>query len=227
MERARAYFNKAKVDLKSAKILYKKKIFDNSIFFLQQSVEKAIKGYYILYSGASKRKLKEIRHKDPLLFLELFRNFSTKYLKAIKFLKPDWTPSFIDTLDKLMTYKAKFARMNKERIIKLVKILHQITKPTSDIGKGILSIYTRPDVIQSIKPAVNEERLLDDIYARYSLLVLAYLTFPHAISTRYCDELIDPTEYMKGLGIVDAAPDLFKELEKSIKIVERELTAAN
>ena len=233
---SRSFFTKAKVDLKGAKILYKKKIFDNSIFLLQQSVEKAAKGYFMLHSRASKSKLKEIGHKEPLLFIELFRN-SLKYSDVIKFYKPDWSPDFIEGFNKLMADKAKLARMNKEIIIKLIKIPNQFFDPKSEAGKEILSIWDKGKLAQTIKSIVDEKgvikdeivlkNVLESVYALYSLLILAYVTFFHAVSTRYPGELINPAEYKKGLGIVDAAPRIFKELDKTIKIIERQLGKAN
>lgn len=230
VERARSYLTKAKVDLESAEILYKNKIFDNSIFLFQQSVEKATKGFYIFYTGASEKKLREeIGHESPLAFLKLFKDL-TRYSNLIKFWDPSWSPDVISRFDEWIKRKAKFARMDKKMIMKFVIIPKQILEPKSEVSKKILSILGGP-LGQTIRSMFGEEVIMElknvseEVYVRYSLLSLAYITFPHAISTRYPGGLTNPAEYEKGLGIVDAAPEMFKELKKLLSIIERELVA--
>jgi len=217
VERARSYFTKAKVDLKSAEILYNYKIFDNSIFLFQQSVEKAAKCHYILWTGAPEQKLKtEIGHKSPLAFLKLLEDFLKTYPNKIKLLDPDLNLSFIDNFElKKQVSKIdrmKIAKMDKNAIMEFVKSPKQVMiEHRSILDK------------KGIKMGDLLENILEFEYARNSLFVLSHITFHHAISTRYPGELVDLAEFKKGLGIVDAAPELFKELKRVLPIVGRGL----
>ncbi len=57
-------------DLESSKILYKSEIYEMSLYHLQQTVEKIIKAYGMIYFGVKKDQIEnEIRHTSPLAFL--------------------------------------------------------------------------------------------------------------------------------------------------------------
>ena len=215
VERARVYIVKAKTDLKSAEILYKNEIFDNSIFMFQQSVEKATKCHYILWTGASEHKLKEISHKSPLALLKILENFFKTYSNEIKLLFPDSNHSLIDNFE-LKTQvseidRMRIAKMDKKSIMKLVK------SPKNFMLKKISNFDKKESMGDLIKYGLEFD------YARNSLFILAHITFPHAMSTRYPGEVVNLVEYKKGLGIVDAAPELFNELKRVLPIVERGL----
>ena len=61
-EEVKRWWNKAKDDLEKAEILFRNKKYDGSIFFCQQSVEKALKALYL----KEKNKIKRIHDLNEL-----------------------------------------------------------------------------------------------------------------------------------------------------------------
>jgi hypothetical protein len=73
------YFETAMTDLKAAEVLFNKSLFPQSIYFIQQSIEKGVKGMAISYSLLdSKRIKKEISHKASLVFKASFKRHSLR-----------------------------------------------------------------------------------------------------------------------------------------------------
>lgn len=225
----RELFSKSKRDLKSARLNYADadEIFDNSIGALQQAVEKTAKGIYVLNTGASEKDLKNVGHKSPNAFMEVFKRSSAKYGQLVRILNPDWDEtSIILQIEKLVGEPEKIVKMKEAVIDKLLSLPRQIISKDSELNKVIRDAFNRLDVVQALKKGKsdvtenNTNKLIESIYAFYSIYVMSVITFPHSESTRYRAELMAPDDYKKGLGIVDAAPKLFDELDNCISVME-------
>jgi|GEM_PF-4223159 len=223
-------YRKSRRDLESSRLLYEAGHFDNSIQLLQQSVEKAAKGIYALHTGASLKDLKDISHRSPDAFMELFKSLMAKYSQYVKVLVPTWDGStLVSQIENLVSKEEDFVRMTEAHIDKFLSIPRQLISGGTEENKLIRSAFGRPDIAGILAQTgveLNEDaisRMTEPIYALYSIFVMSLITFPHSQSTRYRISSVCPDDYKKGLGIVDAAPKLLDEMSKCTSILEFQL----
>ncbi len=231
-KRVMELYSKSERDLRSARLEYANGIFDNSIFMLQQSVEKTAKGIYVLNTGASEKDLKNVNHRSLEAFLGVFKNSAAKYAQFVQIIQPSWNQiTLISQIEKLAGGRKKIKKMKEAVIDKLLNIPRQIISKDSEENKFIRGALNRPDIGLVLKQAGAEltedsiDSMIKPMYAFYSVFVMSLITFPHADSTRYRVGLIGPDDYKKGLGIVDAAPKLFDELANCISILKSQLNS--
>ena len=72
LQQAQEFYEQAKNDLHSSKLLYDGEEFGNSVYFFQQCVEKACKAYG-LRTGLIKN-VRKISHESSLIFIEICKN---------------------------------------------------------------------------------------------------------------------------------------------------------
>ena len=115
LQQAQSFYQQAKKDLRSSKVLYADKEFGNSVYFFQQCIEKASKAYG-LRTGLLKN-ARKISHASPLVFIEMCKNVmiennvieifehytgkqeSVKILNAEKLIKSDADSAIFDALN--------------------------------------------------------------------------------------------------------------------------------
>jgi len=75
----------AKQDLKASKCLLSKKLYPQSIFYLEQSIEKAVKSLGIWSGNVTEEEIKDrIRHKTPKVFTFILKRGIEKVKKTLK-----------------------------------------------------------------------------------------------------------------------------------------------
>ena len=101
------YLTYAQQDLESYKVLFKDKIFANSIFHLQQAVEKTIKAYCLILLPLNTYDLRILSHKTPLFIIRLFQKKGMDYWSnLVKKYNPELKKS-IEDLEALFVNKPK------------------------------------------------------------------------------------------------------------------------
>jgi len=184
----------AKQDLDASVILYEKEDFRNSIYLLQQSVEKACKYYGLSYGLISQKDLhKDVSHVSPKIFkifinqssVDLVKNLGGKEIKVDEFEK---------------------ALKNKKEMI--------------NISEKFIEICFNMSF--QLETNFNKIKLLDKKIINFSILnvnlySLSMITYAH-INCRYPDETI---VYNKETPIVKKYNDIVKVLKKVIGELEK------
>jgi len=161
----------AEQDLASSKILYKKKKYPQSIFLLQQSVEKTAKAYGLFEGSLSIKQLeKDISHKTPIIY----RKFADRELrKGLKLKKNIETHEDLQKLSFLQEIDLKNYCDNQKLMIKEIndslnkkEILTDNEKNLVDGLKGIkfiLSDLKQPKDKEIKIPKEEIEKQLDKV----------------------------------------------------------------
>ena len=126
-------FEIAEKDLQSSRILYANELYAQSIYFLQQSVEKLVKGYAILFERLTPKEIKyDIKHITPKAFVLVFLRWWKKFRQFISYMeKYDENYKFIKLVNKLEE------RFPSNNYISDKKLLKEITKNLRDVAPDI------------------------------------------------------------------------------------------
>ena len=217
IEHSLQFLKEAKTDLESSKILYDQRYYSRAVYFLQQSVEKACKSYYILNTQKNYKDIaREINHYSPKVFIELLENefsFIFSLNKIYKNLPGNTKPlrEIVESPKK----RNELGTLPKEEIQKLLKILDEI--------KNNLELYKEYFYIVLSGSYSLKDKEKNSIISIISLFILANITFPHNFSTRYPDGDIKPSDYKKGMGIVDCFEEIYKKTKESIDALEEHI----
>ncbi len=170
----------AERDINASKLLQQKGDYANSVYHLQQAVEKANKsfaevhypGYQITYKA-----LLNISHKSPYASIEPLEN---NYLPECRSIDPDAEKKIA---------AAKSDMLDKKKCLMNAKM-------TSIEINNILEIYEK----NKTNPFVSQ---CDISMVQLRLYLLSIITYAHESFTRYPTNSFSPKEYTPGLGIVD------------------------
>jgi len=77
----------AKKDLEASRLLFDKKLYPQAVFFLQQSIEKAIKSYGILNNVISEGETRDIGHRAWKVYRKIFSKLKEDMRKAKEFIE--------------------------------------------------------------------------------------------------------------------------------------------
>ena len=80
--KAKSFIEFAEQDFTSAKILYKSGVYSTAIYHLQQTVEKFVKAYMLMFFEFNRKEIYYIGHDTPKAFLKLLDKFK-KILEPI------------------------------------------------------------------------------------------------------------------------------------------------
>lgn len=238
---AREYLEIAKTDLKSSRLLYEYKIYNNAIFELQQAVEKVTK-CFCLNIKVNKNylfSLDDLKGKEGHNSLEFLIKIIDKYIIALEKLTSIDVNLKSTLLSLLKERRDAMKYINgketREEIIRELKGVNNFSDISLSQFKGALTIFgpKKSDEeiekeFQLLNVKVNNNELLNQLNKFILPLVfLGAITFKHECSTRYPFDFIDnqgninynikPEEYKPGLGIIDAFQDV-EELLKSVII---------
>lgn len=200
----------SKEDLKASKVLFKHKLYPQSIFFLQQSTEKLVKFIGLNNEVIGMHNLKKkISHKTSLIFKEAISKF-----------RPDLNKSDIDPMFQEVEYT-----INNEIYS------HDVDK----YGIKIALIEEIKDLIQDfwikhpkIKEMTKEVKFINDKMPGYlSSLIILYIInalFERQVSAvRYPDyKMVNPTKkFNKNNPIVKELKFFHKNMDRCLRIVEK------
>lgn len=249
---AKEYLELAKIDLKSAKLLYDSKIYSIAIFELQQAVEKVTKSFVLVMKSNKEPffKIEELRNHDSVNFLIKVIERYIKLIDEEYNKKDDFADSIKNGIKNILNeQKEKIKGINgkedKEEINKQLSLLNQVKdfdivniskENMATILKNSYNINLPQNEIDKryneLKNNVNNNdflRLLNKIFLPLSLL--GAITLRHEQSTRYPFEIENkkpitkmvPKEYRIGLGVVDTFSDMEKLLKSVIIKLEEEI----
>lgn len=130
---SRNYLEIAEDDLKAAEVLYANKIYPESVFYLQQSVEKMSKAFGILYDLVPKKKLRNIQHFTPIVFIKILkRKWMFNFIALIRDTYPEYKNMLqtsqeeltkIEQLIRESENRQKMAKMSKEEITAMLAFI--------------------------------------------------------------------------------------------------------
>lgn len=219
------FLKNAEDDLEVSKCLYEKEKFSLSIYHLQQSVEKTVKAGGLIFNLIPPEQLKKIGHKTPLTFLKMLEKpWVIKFVKIAKENYPDLKTNTTEAEETIHNKHLEIAKWKKDSILNFINLPKKLKEQVE------LESAKNPSISQLIK-IFNQfsnrdfREVVEFASSFVTLYLLSAITFPHEEFTRYptiCpDKGIKPSDYQKGLGIVDSAPEIFAELENSILSLRR------
>jgi HEPN domain-containing protein len=238
-EYAKKWLEIAKKDKEASIVLYKNECYPQSVFFLQQTVEKRTKGFLILFlslfSSENIKDLgKEIGHTPHRFLIEKMKEEPIKSIIEA-FYEIDRI-NFIKKFKNLEIEKeiAKLDAKNIEKILDIIKSLRnksmleknhieKIAECTIKIFKEI-SEKIGKEKLENLKKVITKY-LPDLVYIGILYFTLSSLVCVHEVPTRYPDTDIDlePSKYTEDLGIVKAINKIYNEIlekDNDIKILE-------
>lgn len=213
------FIHEAKRDIKSCRLLYSKKAYAHAVYHLQQSVEKAVKGYVLIEGFYHANEIKEITtHESPLVIIKALTEKTGMKYDAVK-------RNDKETLSKIRD--AELIMSNEEKRVDMAKIGTPAILAALNEIEGFHRLAE--GIVKEINPKLKAEglRSLSDLDIRKfsvptDLLVLALLTFPHWLYSRYPDGRIIPADYTPHLGVVRECKEISLILEKGIDVLMRE-----
>jgi len=221
----------ARADLREFRRKYDSKDYPRSIFWLQQSAEKATKGLFVLLGLIHPDDLqRKIGHLTPLAFLQI--------IESDEF---GWIPDFVEWLEGLAVTKGinlsfdvrevrQIIRQNRREIAKLtptqVDSLIQFAQsfrtqllPLINIRWKLYRLSATAEHKELIAKG-NTKGLGKAVVATLRLYIIALVTFPHWDTTRYPSEGFSPIIYTPELGVVAKATTLASMLVASLRELE-------
>lgn len=230
LDYAEKYLSAGKPDIRAAKILFEAEEFALSVYHIQQAAEKAMKGY-CLGLGALTIDQVRVSHRTPQFILSTIEEWPGSEMATI----------FSGIANKDYKRSAKEARklVNSDRVGQ-----QQLAKLPLRSDKRELTIEVLLklcDQLMMINPFLeHKEDEVKKVLAKclpeyadsimtYSLMkygqaagqcyILGAVTFVHENCTRYPGSYLEPQDYTKQLGIVEAAPELIEKIARAFDLV--------
>ena len=226
-------------DIEASRILHKKKLYPQAVFYFQQSVEKSTKSFGLIEKMIDEKGLwNKIKHKP----LKIFTRLSKKYDKRPKMKK------IIKELEALQKDDKAYADISQKELKSLITSLENILrdietfKPESELSeeqlktirtgfiKASQDIKTKhPEEYEQVfGPKLEVESMMRALFkgflmrqhANMSSAFLAYITGPHSVLSRYPKENFSPEEfYNRENPLVKSLPKLIKIQDREIKVI--------
>ena len=183
MKPSKIYFEIAKKDLEAAKCLYEKGLYPQTVFYLQQSVEKAAKSFALMMNKISESQAKEFKHNTLKIHEKLLNeqmetlerlNETSRVIPRLKetsLLKDIDFNGVCGVLDRsqnsISTIQAERRFLSKQEIMQLIGDLNTLEKDvaiafdsgpdqefTDKLRQGLLELL---DVLHEYSPQKVEE----------------------------------------------------------------------
>lgn len=204
-------------DLLAAGFLFKPGFYPQSIYHLQQAAEKAWKSFDVYTGYLDEGQMREAGHDrlkaDPFIrrkMIEVAKNLESVFPGAREIA----TTPLSDVLPPLTT----IANGSRDSILLFVLIIDE---------KELLAPFERVTITPSSPHSMNSKTGVsprDEVLALLHINNIAIVTTPHAWTTRYPTHrkgVLQPKDYTRELGIVQAAPELIVTLKNAIGIIDR------
>lgn len=210
-------------DLKGARILYEQKEFRNSYYLFQQATEKANKAFTLKFELANEKDILTMGHD----IFKFNRRFAEKEIQKIENLFRESKVHSSEITKKYENLKKGLSELdslrNKDLVNLSIKELDSLYKGAVSIQKPF--VERNPEMGKSLQAfGFGGEILigllqlwLDKAFIKLSISVCGILTMQHNTSTRYPDNLKDPTIiYTLKLPIIKKQPLFMNLLEEVI-----------
>ena len=215
------FLHEASRDLRSCRVLHSKKIYPHAVYHLQQAVEKATKGYVLGFGWLNKQELAKT-HDSPRLFMKALlekpgikswaKHSGSERIKTII----DNAYLAVDDSER----RKEVALTSYEDITVNLAEIHKFTVIGEQLSQSLIEKLSS---IRGVK-AQSSPPLYQAMSAMVTLFGLAAISFPHEAYTRYPDGGITPSQYTTNLGVVHAALEMAKLLEREIQRLIRLLS---
>jgi len=223
----------SKIDLKSSRILYDQELYPQSIFYLEQSVEKITKAYAIILLGLDPKVAKDrITHKSPKtmlkkvdIFQEIHDEFKKNYHELNEIIsdknKEEICKMNLDDIESLLDALEEMRKeLNIEIILDQIRESHLI----DDLIKIMMPIEISKENVEKVKnkmfKEMEKETSLEEMGRMIpTLLYLSLLTFPHAEFSRY-PSLPDDETSLSPVDYKEKEVDIIIFFDKICNITE-------
>ncbi len=253
IEVVKEWVNYAKEDLESSVVLYKEKNFRNSLFMLEQAVEKTVKAVDIYAFGIKQKEMRNINHYTPEGCIKAVEKI-VEFGESIESEMPELSPHIqilkkhlIELEKSLSSFYRKNKRggyskneknlksilfMNSDEIRNILAVSNKITEDGRN--KGYLEWKHNAEMVKKVLedmgidgnniPQASREFFIKSYEIYFIPMRLTYLslfTFPYAF-LRYPDDDLKISQNTEN-GIIQAFPELVKELEDIFSVLEKTL----
>lgn len=223
---ALSFLNDAKDALKLSRLLYTSGMLADSIFNLQQSVEKACKSLGLAIGTLETTDMRSIGHKSPKVFLKLLKEPITReVLPLLKRFGLKEEKENIQKLEEILSSNSlEFALLSYEQLKVLLSIVDKMEEeviPQYKIelnkAKEILLKYLR-----KYEHEIVAHDMSDFLTALTSLWVTGTITYAHEQTSRYSDTpIIKREDYTLDMPIVRITPEIHIMLNDTLTSLER------
>ncbi|MGV9206325.1 MAG: HEPN domain-containing protein [Promethearchaeia archaeon] len=223
----------SKIDLKSSRTLYDQELYPQSVFYLEQSVEKITKAYSIAVLGLDPKDAKKrISHKSPKTML--------KKVDVFKEIHDEFKKNYHE-LNEIISdkNKEKICKMNRDNIETLLVALEETEKQLeidivfdqireSKLIDGLIEIIFSIDICESEVEKIKNKTFkilekktsLEEMGKMIpTLLYLSLLTFSHAEFSRY-PPLPEDKASLSPIDYDEEEVDLIIFIDKICNIIE-------
>ena len=209
---ARQFLKDAKDAQKLSIITYKKGMLADSVFSLQQSVEKASKSLGLALGTLEIETLRNVGHVSPRAFIELLKEpMATQLLPYLKKFGAKQDRENIKKAEKLLvTNVSDFVSFNTEQLHLLLslvaKIRENVVPQYQKEQNKIVTIFNKyfPEIVGN-----SFYDMSDFMVALTSFWVVGIITFAHEQSSRYSDtQNIKRGDYTANLPLIKFVPQM-------------------
>jgi len=221
------FLQDAKTDFKASKSLYSDANFGPSVFYLQQSAEKACKSFGLVTGTLELNDArKKIKHRSPLVFINMLREPIIDEMVPIfrKFgLKEE--RKNIASLEKLVSSNSsELTLLEDEQLKKLLSIVDKVREEVVPLCLPELNRIRKTFVkyLPEYENEIMNFKWGDYIILTTTLYIVGVISFSHEQSSRYSDtQPIKAKNYTRDIPIVKALPKMQNGMENALESLEQ------
>lgn len=225
------YVWSAKEDTRAAELLDKNGHASLSVYHLQQAAEKGMKAFCLAGGIATGESLKRThRTPQPLLtalasdylgdMTSLFSRLANKdYRGTLR--RVDRLVNSEPHALALLPFKSSRTQLGIEVLLRTLDAVARSQPLLDDKEEEVKTILA--ECLPEYKDAIMAFSVGEGGHAAVQCYILGALTFPHESPTRYPGGFIEPQQYDRNLGIVQAIPSLVERMPLMITSVEEVL----
>jgi len=219
------FFEQARIDLGSSKLLYGSKDFRNSVSLFQQCVEKACKAYGLSTGLISRKDLRKISHQSPLVFIRMLKNqiINDNLIGLLEKFTGENARIKIDNAEELIKSKRKdLIKMSEQQLNSYIEFVKQGSDRLSDALQDKLT--TIGNMLKGLMPdlELNISVVILQSILPFKLYVLSIVTYQHWQRSHYPDTYpLAAKNYNENLPLVKALPKLHDIATTTLLDLER------
>jgi hypothetical protein len=223
---ALSFLDDAKDALKLSRLLYSSGMLADSIFNLQQSVEKACKSLGLAIGTLETTDMRSIGHKSPKVFIKLLKEPITREVLPLlkKFGLKEEKENIQNLEEMLNSNSLEFALLSYGQLKILLSIVNKMKEEVIPQYKielnKVKEIFLK--YLRKYEHEIVAYDMSDFLMALTSLWVTGAITYAHEQTSRYSDTpIIKREDYTLDMPIVRIAPELHVILSDTLTTLER------
>jgi hypothetical protein len=205
-------------DLLAASFLFKPGFYPQSIYHLQQAAEKACKSFFVYTGFLDESQMREAGH-DRLKAEPFVNRKLIEVAKNLESVIPGAEREIASTsLSEVLPPLTTLANGSRDSILQFVLGIDE---------KELVAPFERVTNTHSSPLSINPKTGVsprNEMLAILHINNIAIVTTPHAWTTRYPTQrkgILQPKDYSRELGIVQAAPELIITLKNAMGIIDQ------